>query len=161
MRGTTLIDVLLYIALFGILLTGCITSLVSIQESAVRIGASAQITDEANLLLRTLRHAVHTAPVITLPLPGEAGDVLAISTVSGMHYFDSKDGSLNFSNERNSISLTSESIEVHGLSFARAPFLDDEPSPITVIFNLSLRTATGAMVTESFAESMYSPIDTP
>jgi|GEM_PF-6048166 len=58
MRGLTLIEVLIYLALFSMLMTGVIASMLSLKSGSERIEASARLTDEGHSLLEQLRYEI-------------------------------------------------------------------------------------------------------
>lgn len=62
MRAFTLIEVLIYFALFSILITGVLASMVELRSGADRIDTSARLTDEGHFILERLQHGEPIAP---------------------------------------------------------------------------------------------------
>jgi prepilin-type N-terminal cleavage/methylation domain-containing protein len=98
-RGFTLIETLLYIAIFGIVLVAGISASYNLIESTNRFNKKILVESEANFALRKLSLALENVSVVTAPLPpGTVDDQLEVlrSLPSGteIQYFTTSGGQL-------------------------------------------------------------------
>lgn len=94
MRGLSLIEVLVYLALFSMLMTGVIASMFHLRSSSDRIEALARLTDEGHFILERYRKdaesptlptgiALHEWSVVTESESVEVSFTLSTLTAAG------------------------------------------------------------------------------
>lgn len=139
MRGFTLIETLVYIALFGMLMSGAIAAIATIQSTAARNSAQALMLEEGMFLLETLQAAA------------SRGDDLTNFHVSGTTLMQEK--------VSGDVPVSGNQVQVRDLSFVRNDATGTEPESIDIRFILSTITDTGSTVTRAFSARTY--IDSP
>lgn len=155
MRGVTLLETLLYLALFAFMLTGTFISLANMHESATRIDASARLTDEGNFLLHRLRYIVHAADSISVPARGEQQTRLILLLPTGSVSIRAQEGRLMYEQDGSLFPLTGSEITVSDLSFERESGTPGRPAALVISFTLFARTATGGVFSRTFTELVY------
>ena len=77
--GFLLIEVLLYLALFGIIVGGSVSVFYSLLESSESVSQDALVSDEAEFILGKINWMLSGDVTIEEPLSGESGDKLELS----------------------------------------------------------------------------------
>jgi prepilin-type N-terminal cleavage/methylation domain-containing protein len=81
-KGFTLIETMIYIALFAVLVSGVIIASMPIITGAQRMNDRIMIENEVALVAKTIPSLVPQARVITAPEAGTEGDILTLTTYS-------------------------------------------------------------------------------
>lgn len=84
MRGFTLIEAIIYIALLGIVMTGAVAASYQILTGANGLNATNTVGEEGNFVLRKLEWAMSSAQSITTPGVDGWGSALHIVRYSGL-----------------------------------------------------------------------------
>ena len=140
MRSFTLIEMLLYLGLFSILITGAIQSLFSIRESVGRIEAQARLTDEGNFISQRVHYetgrATHLALNDDSRLTLENTEGIVAFYVSGEEFFE-EIGDITYT-------LTEPGMYVEDVLF--------KVSQQTLVFSFLLKVSTseGAYIKERY-----------
>lgn len=109
MRGFTLIETIIYIALLGFLMTGVLLSVYGIVESGSITQKKTATQDEGNFVIRKIEWALGSAKSVSL-----SGSSLLVGRTDGNVVFDiSADGDITMNGNR----LTSDAVEVNNLDF--------------------------------------------
>jgi prepilin-type N-terminal cleavage/methylation domain-containing protein len=160
-RGFTLIEMLMYIGLFGIVMTGAIVGMYGFLESAGRNETRAVMEEEGNFLLGKIRWAVSQANAIEEPFADASGTALLLGTS------DSADDPIRFEGTGSDISmsragagadiLNSSNVSIADLSFTHTydtgPY--EIPESVEVAFIISARTPDGQTLSEEFSGTEY------
>ncbi len=80
MRGFTLIETIIYIALFAILMMGAMAAVQPIFTGAERMSQRAVVESEVMLVSRTITSLIPQASTVSAPAQGTSGDTLSLTT---------------------------------------------------------------------------------
>lgn len=152
MKGFTLIEVIIYIALFSILIFGAFGTVFSILESASKIDETITIEEEGNFLLRKINWVLSSNDSLNPPtVSGSPCSqtltvnkisfslnpiILRINTILGINYIEMKEGPGSY------IPLTSANARITCLSFIQIPISGNGPSGITANITMDGKTFT-------------------
>lgn len=140
--GFTLIEVLIYLALFTIIIGGAIVSVYSILEGSSRTARRILAQEEGNFLLRKIDWALTNATAITLPLPGASGTALSVTKADLPPAESPLVFALNNTTMRLSRGggvshrLTSATVAVSEVMFRHIAARDNTPAAIVVNFRV-------------------------
>lgn len=81
-KGVTLIEVVIYIALFGILLGGTLVSVFNLFENAGRIQTQSILEEEGNFIISKIQWAISGANGVNLP--DTYGSILSVNKVTSL-----------------------------------------------------------------------------
>ncbi len=141
-KGFTLIEVIIYIALFSIVIGGGMIAAYEIIQSTDSGTNHVIVEEEANFLLRKINWALSGA---TSPLSSLPASSLTVTKSGTPYIFD-----LNSNNLRiNNIILNSSSIKVSNLTFS-----SPGSNGVTTSFTLTTQQ-NGKNITESFFTTKY------
>jgi len=158
--GFTLIETLVYLALFAIVIGGGIVAVYNIIEGTNANRNQAILQEEANFLLRKVDWALTGATSITTPAAAASGGNLVINkSIGGVST------TLTFSTcvanyvclQRAAApaqSLNSGSIKVTNLKFQRSTSVPGKPDAITTTFTLTT-AQNGRTATQNFSTTKY------
>lgn len=158
--GFTLIEVVVYLALFGILFTGAIAGAYSILETANKNQVRAMMQEEGEFLIAKINWAVSNASSAAVPSSG----VLQATVLSDNLEFTQSGNDLVL--EKNSsgidIKLNNSAVSIgdDGAGNSSLFFVDLSNSGtgqkgINYGFELDAKTANGATLTSSFESTAY------
>ncbi len=143
MRGFTLIETVIYIALLGILLTGALVASADLIESAGKSNAHATVQDEGSFASRKLEWALtgltaapaisgsSCAQTLTLTKTGAQNNPIVFQYNSATKAIEMKEG-LNGPN-----AVTTSNVSVSCLSFTNIPATGSGPSGISASFTIN------------------------
>ena len=155
-KGFTLIEALIYLALFGILMGGAIVAAYNIYESGSRISARIIVLEEGNFLLAKINWALSGISAVNFPLVGSTGSKLLVTTV------DSAIGSISIESGGTDIVMTqggvtqtlnNTNVTVDNLLFDYKQ--NGNVEWITSSFTLNTRTADGKPLSQNFKGTKY------
>ena len=135
-RGFTLVEALIYIALFVLIIGGGFVGAYQIIEGTQQIERKTIIEAEANFLLRKLDWALSGSRVIE-PFVGVTGDKLGVDT-DGNFVVD-----IEFELDGNGVvtingtELTSDRIEITDLLFTHVPVQAGRPEALEIVFKVN------------------------
>lgn len=154
--GFTLIEVIVYLALFGILFVGAIAGAYSLMETAGKNQARVMMQEEGGFLLAKINRAVSNAKnaeisgdqkTITItPWGGASNSTIGPDAGPGKN--------IVYSGDNGPITLNNSSVVVSGLEF-RPKFVSGEMRGIEYSFNLTVNSPDGLPVTASFNSISY------
>jgi hypothetical protein len=78
MKGFTLIETILYLALLSMIMGGVILCVYQISDNAQFVQAGILSEEEGNFLLKKISWALHDAALIRTPIPNASGSVLSL-----------------------------------------------------------------------------------
>jgi len=148
--GFTLIEVVVYLALFGILFTGAVVGAYSILESTGKNYTRAVMQEEGEFMLAKINWAVSNASTAQVP----SGGVL-MATVDGTDLEFKLDGTdLMLSRDSEAaLPLNGSEVTINNLYFIDITAAG--PAGINYGFNIESKTADGATLTSSFDSTAY------
>lgn len=128
-NGFTLIEILIYIALFSIIIGGVLASAYQIIQASSQSQDSTLVSEEANFLEAKINWALTGATAINLPASGVPGIVLDINKSDGTNPFFSASTNQLFLNGK---VLNSDSVKVENVSFTHLT-----PEGIQAVFRVT------------------------
>lgn len=111
--GFTILEALIYIALFGFIMGSMVISAYQIFEGSAQAQAMAEREVELNFLLRKFAWALNGATLVSVP----TSDVLRVLHDDEIYDFASSDGMVTLTFNGESYALTSSRLEITDLSF--------------------------------------------
>ena len=114
MRGFTLLETIIYLALFSILFTGVLASAHSFFRGAELLSRRVVSENESAFVVRKLGTLLNSASALSIPSAGNASRAVGFSTYDGGAYtFTVLDGMVMYATGTNPlIPLTAERVEV-------------------------------------------------
>lgn len=156
MRGFTLLETIIYLALFSIIMTGAVASALAIGESGARADATALLLDEGLFVLQRLRDAVEHAETIEEPVRADTSSLLVMMNGGSETIYSEQDGRLVEGHGGEPHPLTAQRIKISNLVFAHEASTDHYlPSSIVVRFTLTVSDRHGMPVTRTFGQKLY------
>jgi hypothetical protein len=138
MRGFTLIETVIYIALLGMLMTGAVVTTYELMLSAGSSNSKNTTGEEGNFVLRKLDWALtgtSTLARITTPVPGAYGDTLTATRADGTSIsvrrnVASSSVEISMDGGTTYTPLTTENVSVTNLGFYHIPVAGGTPEGI-------------------------------
>jgi type II secretory pathway pseudopilin PulG len=158
MRGFTLIETLIYCALFGIIMSGALSGIWALSASADRSQTHALLEMEGNFLLQKIEYDLQHSETISEPANTDNATTseLVLTSDSGTYIeFYLADAALQRTEDHESAQLSSDNVAVHDLSFIRAGTGGSDPLSIEVHFEISAVASNGQTVSEDFSTTQY------
>jgi type II secretory pathway pseudopilin PulG len=169
--GFTLIETLIYIALFGMLIGGAFTGVYTVIESTGRTQTRIMMQQEGNFLLAKIQRALSGAQAIDQPVLGSSGSILSLARIMD---FDENDQpitssiiislsgagiELSYPNKPapNTFALNNSNSVISNLAFDHTVISGNglQPEKLILRFTLSARTSSGVMLSQDFSETTY------
>lgn len=158
--GFTLIEVLIYLALFGLMFAGVVLTGYSIFESTARTQSRDLLTSEGNFLLdkigwsmngATAISTVASPPSVTITRSGSPTPIVLDSVAScGSSVTD-----LELKRAAApALPLNNCNVQVTNLAFVHAGS-GTNPESLTASFTLSMKTSNGSTITQDFSTTKY------
>lgn len=141
--GFTLIETVIYLALFAIMFSGAVAAAYSIIESSGRIRARAVMQEEGEFLLAKINWAVSTAGTASV---SENGHLLA----DGLEFARSGDDLA-----LNGLPLNTSTVKISDLYFDDISVAGSGQEGISYGFDLYSKTLNGAIITASASSTVY------
>lgn len=136
--GFTLIETMIYIALFSIIIGGSVITFYSIIENSNKTQAQVILQEEANFIFRKLDWAITGASDITIPASGEIGTSLNLSKTTGDISFLLNGNKLQIREGLGVFDdLNNDSVSVSSLSFQNISGGTGLPKSIITTFTLN------------------------
>lgn len=144
MRGFTLIETLVYLALFSLLMGGIASAAYLLSASSSRLTTNAMLLQEEQFILAKIERAIASANTVSTPAAGATGNTLtlpgAVFTLSGGDAF--LDGAR----------LNNTNVTVDALTFTRSAAA---PDSITTHVAMSAKTDSGMTLSQAATSTMY------
>ncbi len=122
-RAFTLIETIIYIALFGLLMTGVLTSVYGLLENSDRLSVHTTTEDEGTFVLRKLEWIFENTASVQSPSSGY-GEKLSVTLTDGTHVTITKTATtigLTRGTDMTPNALTSANVTVQSLGFYILP----------------------------------------
>ncbi|HEY5383091.1 MAG TPA: prepilin-type N-terminal cleavage/methylation domain-containing protein [Candidatus Paceibacterota bacterium] len=152
-NGFTLIEVIIYLALFAILMAGALTASFNLVESGGRDASRALLAEEGSFVIAKVQWALSGATLITVPSVGGSSSVLSVARVSGR---DSNGISVSLPTVAavtvDPSELVGGTVMLTSVSFYHAAGSGTgiNPESLGVRFTLSTHTRGGALLSQEF-----------
>lgn len=139
-KGFTLIEALIYIALFSIIIGGALVVTYQIIEGNQQVSANVVIQEETNFLMRKIDWALSGASIITTPAVGASGAVLNVTKEGIVLEFDESGGIMRLKTGAGSpIDLNSSNVTVENLLFTHSDpdGAGGKPAELNISFDIA------------------------
>src|SRR3989344_7974807 len=138
MRGFTLVETLIYIALFSLIFSGALLAVYELLAGSQKNTQKVIIEEEANFLLRKIEWALTGADEILEPVEGENGRALLIDRADEKVGFVLVGDNLAISRDAGSpVPLNNERVGVSVLTFEHLPATGEKPAAVRTSFVIS------------------------
>jgi hypothetical protein len=145
-RGFTLIEALIYLALFTIILMGVVVAAYALFETNARNETAAMLQEEKEFLLAKVSHLLDTTDLVSLPLAGGSGAVLSVVPFGSGSLVTVSGGGGNL--EIDGVVLNNTNVTITGLSFDHVYAGGVNPQTVTMTFTISAKTSSGRDVSQ-------------
>lgn len=144
-RGFTLIETMIYLAIFSLVIGGVTVAAHLLFESSGKIQARAMLLQEEQFVMTTIERLVQDASSISVPAIGQSGTTLTLASYGGdSNTVRLSDGAVILDGSV----LNNTNVRITGLSFARSA---TEPDRITAQVTMRTNAPNGQHI--SFAAS--------
>ncbi len=134
--GFTLIEILLYSAIFMIVIGAMMLFAYSMLSSAGRSDATLEVSDNTRFLIQKFQRTIQGATTVNSPAVGVTSTTLSVNTASASsnpNVFDLSDGAVRLKMAPSSpLPLTNSLVTVSSLSFTNFKFSTDTKNTIRV-----------------------------
>ena len=153
-RGFTLVEVLLYIALLGLLLGGGVIAAYAVLEGSNRTTTAVMVQEEGEFLLRKFDLAMTNVSAINAPAAGSSGVELWVMKTGGTSVkLDLAGSNITITTSAGTFVLNSSNVTVGGGNvFSRAPLVAGKPEAVTANFTV---TPVNSSSGETFTTTKY------
>lgn len=158
-KGFTLMETLVYLALFSLLFGGAIVSAYNMFEGFSRGQTHIMMQEEGDFLIGKINWALSGAQSIEVPATGSNGDTLSITKwITSLNPVVIK---LNGSDMTISLSGTSAkvlnntNVSISNLNFKQEYLGGTNPRSVNFEFTISSRTPNGMPVSQKFSATSY------
>ena len=119
-RGFTLIEMLVYLALFALIMSGTFAGAFQLIEHSNRTRVRVVQNEEIQFVFRKINWALQTAEGVQEPDPGESGDLLMVNGSYGTLRFEHEEGQILLNGQP----LSSNRVVVHDFTVVRDGSID-------------------------------------
>ena len=151
-RGFTLIETIVYIALFAILMTGIISSIYMLFESGNRNESKAMLQEEKAYLVGKINNALSGMQTITSPAVNSSGTSLSLTKYDGTNISMGLSGT-NIT--YGGVALNNTNIKVSKLVFIHTYAGGVNPESVEAGFTLTVTTPNGAIISQTASTTRY------
>jgi Tfp pilus assembly protein PilE len=157
-RGFTLLEALVYLALFSIMITGVASGAFSVIESSGRNQTRAMLQEEGNFIIGKIQYALAGASQVTAP--ATTGSTLTTTKYDSTSVTVSANGTaVDVKDEHNAVATTATNtnVTVENLTFTHTAASGDgiNQESVTATFTLAARAPNGAPVSQDFTTTVY------
>lgn len=160
-RGVTLIETMVYLALFALIIGGAVLSAYQIFESSGRSRTRSMLTEEGNFLSGKMLWALSGAHAVDAPAAPAAGAPCTQSNTLSVTKWDTTIGVLVFAQSGGDLTLArsgggafvinNSNVAISALNFKHCYKGGFTPESIEIAFTLSARTPSGAIISQDFS----------
>lgn len=150
MRGFSLLETLVYLALFAILIGGFVVSAYSLFESNNRNAAKAMLEQEKIFVVGKLNWALSGAETVSTPVSGSSGSTLSLTKYDGTPVtVGLSSGAITVGGNQ----ITNSNVTVSNLVFIHVAGVN--PESVEAGFTISTRTVDGKSVSQTASTTRY------
>lgn len=155
--GFTLIETLVYLALYSIISLAMLAAVYSVLESGARNETTAMVEEEGDFLIAKIDAVISGA--ISIQLPVSSGTTLALTESSGSNIVIKNDvrGIRLQEGDTAFETLNNSNVSVADLTFVRVQAVNDRLTleNISAFFTLYATTSDGQVLSRDFSTSIY------
>jgi Tfp pilus assembly protein PilE len=152
MRGFTLVETLVYIALFGILVGGFVVSAYNLFESNDRNQTKAMLQQEKEFVIGKINWALSSAKTVTTPAAGASGASLSVTN------YDNSVITMGLVSGAVTVGgapITNSNVIVSNLVFIHTYAGGTNPDSVEAGFTIRAMTPDGKSVTQTASTTRY------
>lgn len=157
--GVSMIEVVVYLGLFSILLSGAVVAAHAMFQSSGRNIAKAMVEEEGNFLVGKIQWALSGVSIVNTPLVGEVSSNLTVTKYDNSLVTLSlpPGGVMMIQVGATTSPLNNANTSITALTFTHIGASSDGITPEGVIaeFSISATTPNGAIVTRDFSTTKY------
>lgn len=163
--GFTLMELMVYIALFSLFFVGSVSAAFNIFESSGRNQTKAMIQEEGDFLIAKINWALSSDEAVNMPLTGSIGSILSVNKLMGVTVVPIEIkpdplGANNITIARNANppqTLNNSNVEISTLIFDHksASGGGNVPESVKASFTLSAKTPGGMTMSQDFSSTNY------
>lgn len=154
--GFTLLETLIYLALFAVIIGGVIAAVYNIVEASGRNQTKVQAQEEANFLLGKINWALTGANGVTVVPSPPSLTVNKYNFGANPLVFDLNGAKLRLKEGSGTAAdLNSDSIQVVNLVFQDIPAVNGKPEGVEATFTFRTLTPNGAVTNQDFEITKY------
>jgi prepilin-type N-terminal cleavage/methylation domain-containing protein len=148
-HGFTLIEVIIYLALFSILMAGSLSAAFVLCESSGHERTRALLSEEGNFIVAKTEWELSGAELVTSPSVGNSGTTLSIEKVAG---YDNSGAPIANAVVFDPATLIGGSVLLTSVRFYHVADsgVGANPESVGIHFTLAMRTEQGALMSQSF-----------
>ena len=150
--GFTLLETLIYLALFAILIGGFVVSAYVLFESSDRTQTKALLQEEKNFLVGKINWVLRGAAIVEAPAPNAAGATLTTTSYDGSTVTLEASGNDMLSN---GTALNDADVAISKLVFIRTTAPGSGPDSVEAGFTISAKTPEGSAVWQTASTTVY------
>jgi hypothetical protein len=160
-KGFTLIDTVIYIALYAVLIGSVTMTVYSLYTSNNRNQTHVLLVEEANFLQAKISWIISQAQIVTLPLVNTSDTVLRViptdTTLGNLLSVQQNTNALIFTRGSSTRTLSNPDIIVHDLLFTYASTTGTGASLKSILFSftLSARAPDGKVIMYTVSHTQY------
>ena len=164
-RGVTLIELVVYIALFTLIIGGAVVAAYQIFESSGRSQTHAMVQEEGDFLLAKINWTLSGVQTITAPALPSAGQACSTSNTLSVTKWDAGIGTIvidqsgsdmRLARGGNPVSvLNNSNVTITNLMFKYCYLGGNNPASIATSFTLQSRSTNGLPITQDFFMTTY------
>lgn len=148
--GFTLIETMVYLAIFAIVIGGVVVAAYLLIESSGTMQTRAILLQEEQFVVGTIERLVGEAASISAPAAGASGSTLSLTTFGGTAYSFTLSGT---SIRLDGTDLNNSNVRITALSFSRTA--SGGPDGITVDISMEANDPSGTVVSYSASTTKY------
>lgn len=156
-RGFTLIEAVIYLALFSILIDGGVIAAFNLFESAAYDGTYTLLSEESDFMLGKMRWALERSYAVASPAFGTVGSMLTVIEHDGT--------TIEFTRMGNDLSMrvnagprkpfNAPDVTVSDLEFLHLKATAKQPESLETVLTISARTSNGIRITLIATSTVY------
>lgn len=161
-KGFTLIEAIVYLALFSILIGGGVVAAYSLFDAVTRAGTRTMLQEETDFLLSKIDWTLSGAEAVTVPAAGAKGGALTVvkwSAPGGNPVIIAKNGDNLTLSEGGGVAtpLNNTNVSVTGISFSHVadPGVGTVPQYVEAVLHISAYTPSGSLLTRVGTTTVY------
>lgn len=161
-KGFTLIEALVYLALFSILMGGAAITAYNLFDSATKVGTRTMLQEESDFMMAKIDWVMSGAKAVTAPASGVTGSSLTVakwdtSLGDPMQVTQSGTELLLTRGTNASVVLNNTNTTIVSVSFNHIEGSGDGtvPEGVETVLTVSANTPTGATVTRTATSTAY------
>ncbi len=157
-KGFTVTEILVYIAIFALMMTGVLAGIAAILESANRDTLRAQLETDGTFLIEKIDWLIQENDLLNPDVYKESSSLELVSRTGEKISISSADGVITIQRGTSiPLPLTDTNIKTDSLLFTRegTPGSSTDPEHVDLTLTLTTQPSRGPAITEQFRQTVY------